>query len=142
MYIEINNNTKFKEIKEVFSDFYPYLLIEFYTRKHDKYESSMDIDLVSPHTTVGNVKKTHVSGLLEILPLNKVADVEREFLQRFGLSVQVFWKNKDVWEETTGMDDLTLKELNEMGRNSSDELILDEYEEGLEEEPEEPPAPL
>lgn len=129
MYIEINDNTKFKEIQEVFSDFYPFLLIEFYTKKHIKYESSMDIDLVLPDTIVSDVKKTHVSALLEILPLNKVADVEKEFQQRFGLSAQVFWKNKDVWQETTDLDDLTLKELTEMARNSSDEQILNEYEE-------------
>jgi len=142
MHIEINDNTKFKEIQEVFSDFYPYLLIEFYTKKHGKYESSMDIDLVLPDISVGDVKKTHVSAVLEILPSNKVADVEKEFQQRFGLSAQVFWKNKDVWQETTDMDDFTLKELNEMARNSSDEQILNEYEEGFSEEPEEPPTPL
>lgn len=142
MYLDINDTTRFEEIKEVFSDFYPYLLLEFYTRKHKKYESSMDIDLVPPGTTVGDIKKTHVSGVLEILPLNKVADVEREFQQRFGLPAQIFWKNKDVWEETTDMDDLTLKELNEMARNSSDELILEEYEKGFEENPDEPPALL
>lgn len=113
----------------MFSDFYPFLLIEFYTKKHIKYESSMDIDLVLPDTIVSDVKKTHVSALLEILPLNKVADVEKEFQQRFGLSAQVFWKNKDVWQETTDLDDLTLKELTEMARNSSDEQILNEYEE-------------
>ena len=129
MYIEINDNTKFKEIQEVFSDFYPFLLIEFYTKKHIKYESSMDIDLVLTDTIVSDVKKTHVSALLEILPLNKVADVEKEFQQRFGLSAQIFWKNKDVWQETTDLDDLTLKELTEMARNSSDEQILNEYEE-------------
>lgn len=57
MHIEINDNTKFKEIQEVFSDFYSFLLIEFFTKKHGKYESSMDIDLVLPDTSVGDVKK-------------------------------------------------------------------------------------
>ena len=79
---------------------------------------------------------------MEIIPLNKVEYVEREFQQRFGLSAQVFWKNKDVWQETNDKDDLTLKELKEMARNSTDEQILEEYEKGLEEKPEEPPNPF
>lgn len=135
MHIEINDNTTFKEIQESFSDFYPYLQLEFYTLGHKKYEESLDIDLVYPGKTIGDVKKTHVSGILEIRPLDTVAQVEQELQMRFGLSAQVFWKDREVWQQTTGMDDLTLKELNEMGRNSSDEFIVSDYEEGFEENP-------
>jgi nitroreductase len=133
MHFEINDTTPFKEIQKTFSDFYPFLQLEFYTRGHQKYEDSLDIDLVYPGTTVGDVKKTHVSGLLEILPLYKVADVEKEFQERFGLPVQVFWNDNNVWRATTDMDDFTLKELNEMGRNSFDDFIVEDYEEGFEE---------
>jgi hypothetical protein len=55
-----------------------------------------------------------------------------EFQNRFGLFAQVFRKEKRSWEQTTGMDDFTLKQLNEFGRNSSDEFILEDYEEGFE----------
>lgn len=135
MHIEINDNTTFKEIQEAFSDFYPYLRLEFYTRQHQKYETSLDIDLVYPGKTIGDVKKTHVSGILEIRPLDTVAGVEMELKQRFGLSAQVFWNDKDVWRQTTGMDDFTLKDLNETGRNSPDEFIVADYEEGFEDNP-------
>lgn len=131
MHIEINDNTTFKEIQESFSDFYPYLQLEFYTRPHQKYGESLDIDLVYPGKTIGDVKKTHVSGILEILPQDTVARVEKELKMRFGLSAQVFWNDKEVWRQTTGMDDFTLKELNEMGRNSSDDYIVSNYEEGI-----------
>ena len=36
------------------------------------------------------------------------------------------------------MDDFTLKELNEMGRNSSDEFIISDYEAGFEDSDEKP----
>ena len=36
------------------------------------------------------------------------------------------------------MDDFTLKELNEFGRNSSDAFIVEDYEESLEEGEEQP----
>jgi hypothetical protein len=55
--------------------------------------------------------------------------VEREFMDRFGLSVQVLSKNGDNWVQTTGTDDFTLKELNEIAMSSSDEYILSDPEE-------------
>ena len=133
MHIDINDNTSLKEIQKVFSDFYPYLRIEFYRKSHKKYEASAENDLIKADTTVGHFKKTHVSGLLEMLPLFKISDVEEEFQRRFGLSAQIFRMEKNGWEQTTGMDDFTLKDVNEMGRNSSDEYIMEDYEEGIEE---------
>ena len=142
MHIDINDTTRLGDIQEVFADFYPYLQLRFYRKQHKKYEASTEEDLLPPELTIAEVRQTHVSGLLEILPLYKTADVEREFSERFALSVQVLRKEKDGWVQTTGMDDFTLKDLNEFGKNSSDELIVEEYEEGFEEIPEEPPAPL
>jgi len=133
MHIEINDNTTLREIQEVFSDFYPYLQLEFYKQPHKLYEASKEKDLIYPGKTIAGIKQTHISGLLEIMPLNKAAEVEKEFLKRFGLSVQIFRKEKNDWVQTTGMDDFTLKELNELSRNSSDEFIMADYESGFEE---------
>jgi hypothetical protein len=138
MHIEINDNTALCEIQEVFSAFYPYLKIEFYSKRHKKYEASDEICQIDPNILIGDIKATHISGVLEILPLYKVSEVEKEFQQRFGLSVQILSKEKNGWEQTTGMDDFILKELNEIGRNSSDEFIVEDYEEGFEEREEKP----
>lgn len=129
MYIEINDNTKLSDIKEVFSNFYPYLKMEFYKMPHKKYEASENDYLIQASKKISDVKHTHVSGLLEMIPSSKVADIEKEFLERFGLSVQIFRKEKNEWEQTKNSDDFTLKELNELGRNSSDEFIVSDYEE-------------
>lgn len=141
MHIEINDSTSLREIQTVFSAFYPYLKLAFYKKAHEKYAASKAIDCIDPDMHMGDMMQTHVAGLLEILPLSKVADVENEFQRRFGLSAQVLRKTGDGWEQTTGMDDFNLKELNEMGRNSSDEFIVEDYEEGFE-EPEEKPGKL
>jgi len=138
MHIEINDNTTLREIQEVFAAFYPYLKIEFYSKRHKKYEESDEASQIDPNILIGDIKATHISGVLEIRPLYKVADVEKEFQQRFGLSVQVLKKEKSKWEQTTGMDSFTLKELNEMGRSSSDEFIISEYEKGFTESEEKP----
>lgn len=128
MHIEINDTTSLGEIQDVFSDFYPYLKLEFYHKPHKKYEASSGITCIHPDSRVGDIKKAHTSGILEILPANIVADVEKEMYERFGLSAQVLRKTGEDWEQTTGMDDFTLKELNEFGRSSSDEFILRDIE--------------
>lgn len=138
MHIEINDKTLLKDIQDVFSDFYPYLKIEFYNTRHRKYESSLQADLIDPSTFVGSLRHKHVSGVLEIQPYFKVADVEHELQSHFKLSVQVFNKEKNGWMQTTGTDDFTLKELNQIGRNSSDEFIISDYEESFEEDSENP----
>jgi len=138
MYIGINDKTSLREIQEAFSAFYPYLKLEFYSKRHGKYESSDELFLIEPNILIGDIKAAHISGILEMLPLSKVFDVEKEFQDRFGLSVQVLRKEKEFWQQTTGMDDFTLKEANEFGRNSSDEFIVEDYEQGLKEGQEEP----
>jgi hypothetical protein len=137
MHIEINDNTSLRAIQQVFSDFYPYLKIEFFSKRHKKYEASDEANLIDPEIRVGDIKARHVDGVLEIHPLSKVADLEKEFQHRFGLSVQVCRKEKNGWEQTTGMDDFSLKDLNEFGRESSDAFILADPEEEDVEEAEE-----
>lgn len=132
MYIEINDNTTLREIMDVFSDYYPYLKLSFYKNPHKKYEESKESDLIADSRLIDQIKHTHVSGLIEMTPLNKVKDVEKEFMDRFGLSVQVLRKAKDEWVQTTGMDDFTLKDVNQYSKDSQDQVIISEYEQGFE----------
>jgi hypothetical protein len=132
MHIEINDNTTLREIQGAFTDFYPYLQLEFYKHPHKKYEASSERGLIYPGRTIGEIKQTHISGIIEMQPWYKVTSVELEFQNRFGLPVQILRKEKDKWVQTTGMDDFTLKQLNEMGRNSSDEFVVTDYDEGFE----------
>ena len=135
MHIDINDNTTLGSIGRTFADFYPNLKIEFFKNPHQKYEPSPLADMYhEPDTTIGDIRETHISSLLEIQPWYKIGQVEKEFLQRFGLSVQIFFREKDKWRQTTGMDDLTLKYLNILSRNSSDEIVLSELDPESEEE--------
>ena len=126
MHIEVNDNTTIRSIQETFSNFYPYLQIHFYRKPHLAFGLSDESDLIYAGKTIGEVKQTHLSSLLEILPVSKAADIEKEFLKRLGLSVQILVWQKNIWSQTTGLDDFSIKELNELGRSSSDEFILSE----------------
>ena len=58
--------------------------------------------------------------------------MEKEFQDRIGIEVQIFKKEKDSWEQTTGLDNISIKDLNILGRNSSDEFIVVDYDESFE----------
>jgi hypothetical protein len=126
MHLDINDNTRLSEIQEVFANFYPYLRIRFFREGHKRYESSPETEELDPQQTIGELKQTHTSGLLEMQPSSTIASVENEFLRRFSLSVQIYQKQGENWLQTTGVDSFTLKEANELGRNSEDEFILEE----------------
>ena len=128
MHIEINDNTTLREIGKAFSDFYPFLKIEFFKIPHRKYELSKGEEIAGPEKTIGEIRKTHLSSQLEIQPWHTVAEVEQAFQKSFGLSVQIFKKVNGNWVQTTGMDDLKLKDLNVLSRNAADEYILSEMD--------------
>lgn len=128
MHIEITDNTRIGEISNTFANYYPYLKICFFKTPHRKYALSDEAEMLDPARTIGEVRQTHVSALLEIQPWYKVSQVEQEFQNRFGLPVQLFLKVNNQWQQTTGMDDVSLKDLNLLSRNGSDEYILSEME--------------
>jgi hypothetical protein len=141
MHILITQETVLREIQEAFSNYFPFLKIEFYRSPHKIYKASPESDQLDLSFRVGDLDEKIVTGQLQLLPHYKVSDVEKEFQDRFGISVQIFRQQKDSWEQTTGMDDFTLKQLNEFGRDSSDEKIVSDYEQGFV-EPEERPEKL
>lgn len=132
MNISVNDTTTLRDIQRVFSNFYPYLKLAFFRTPHKKYESSSEDKLLFPDTTLSAVLHTHVSGVFEIRPIYRVADVEQEFQKRFGLAVQILIKERSQWKQTTGMDDFTLKELNELSRSYSDEYLIEEQHRNME----------
>ena len=132
MHLEINDNTLLADIQRTFKNYYPYLSISFYKNPHNKYEPSNEKDRIPLSKKISEIKKTHVSTLIEILPTYSVAQVEKEFKERIGLFVQILKKEKDQWEQSTGLDNLCLKDLNILGQNSSDEFVVQDYDEKFE----------
>ncbi len=135
MHIEINDHTSLSEIESVFNNHFPYLHLKFYRGKHDKFQPSYKKMLLEMNWTIGEIRKTHLSTVLEIRPTEKVSQFEREFQNRIGFSVQVLGMGPIDWEQSTGLDMLNLHDLNIISRNASDEYVVEEYEESLNEMP-------
>jgi hypothetical protein len=134
MHIQLHDHITLKEIKTVFSDYYPYLKLEFYAVPHRVFESSAAWDVLPDDKRLMEIKEGHIDGLIDIQPTEKVATLEFEFQQRFGLPAQVLRLEKREWVQTTGMDSFTLKDVNEFSKNDSDEYLVEDYDEGFDEQ--------
>ena len=141
MHIDINNTITVKEVEDVFSNYFPYLRIEFYHHPHKKYRPSEEADKVESGTRIAERQAIHKQGRVDILPSTRVTEVEKSFQEDYGLFVQILKMEGEEWEQTVAMDDFTLGQLNEFSRDSSDEEIIEDYTEGLI-EPEEKPDTL
>ena len=134
MVIDINDTTTIREIEGLFSTEYPYLNITFIHQVHDPGDEFLKQKAIPVDTTIGEIKKTHTSALIEIQPGNTIADIEKEFRQRFGLLVEILRKSDSHWILPAGADQLTLREQNELGRAASEHIIHPDYDTKIEDD--------
>jgi hypothetical protein len=109
-----------KDIKKQFNCLFPYLKLEFFSEPHVVGQGSPFVKMIPPSTLLGEICGILREGEITIKPDLSVKEVEQTFQHRFGLPVQVFRRQKDVWLETTNTDYLTLAEQNDMGRRASE----------------------
>lgn len=119
MKITINDHRKIFAIQKEFSEMFPYLKIEFFSKPHKVGAPSPKKLMKSPSKTIGECRKSHKEGSVIITPGMTVADLERAFNDIYGLSVQVFRKSGKVWLETTVTDNWTLEKQNKEGEELS-----------------------
>lgn len=116
MILSIQDDITIREIQEKFCLYYPFLKIEFYRHPHGRLEYSSEKEQYSCKKSLGQIRQRHNNGMLEIHGWYKTGDVEQVFNEDFGLYVQVFRREGDVWIQTAGTDDLSLEEQDEIGR--------------------------
>jgi hypothetical protein len=121
-------------IQSEFNQAYPYLKIEFFQGEHQTNMLSSKMDMISGENLVGKFVKINNPGEIDIGGGRTVAQVERDFADKFGLSAQVFRKSGGLWIETSKSDDWTLDRQNEEGSLSCRENSTKTFEEKLEED--------
>jgi hypothetical protein len=123
MIVEINDTKTLSAIATEFSAYYPFLKIEFYDEPHRWQQESARKHLLPYDKTIGEIRKKHNPGAMEIHSWNKTGVVEQKFAKGFGLNVQIFRLQGDVWVQTVGTDEITLEEQNEIGRKTTVDLL-------------------
>ncbi len=119
MKILINDNRKIHAIQKDFTAQFPYLKIEFFAKPHKAGGGSSKKTMKVSADTLGECRTIHNTGTLTITPQMTVANLEQNFMDVYGLSVQVFRKSGKVWLETTVTDNWTLEEQNNQGESLS-----------------------
>jgi hypothetical protein len=109
--IHINDDRKIKEIQDEFSEHFPNLKIEFYSKEHETGEGTPG-RVIDPEHTIGEARTKQNEGDISINGHTKVSTLEENFHDIFGLNVQVFRKSGNVWLQTTVTDEWTLAEQN------------------------------
>ena len=119
MKIQINDHRKIFAIQEEFQKIFSFLKIEFFAKPHKVGAPSSKKLMKHSSKTLGECRSVHNKGTLTIVPQMTVAELEQNFADVYGLSVQVFRKSGNAWLETSVTDKWTLEQQNILGEELS-----------------------
>ncbi len=115
MKITINDLRKISAIQKEFTEVFPYLKLQFLVKPHTKSGVSPKKQLENDSKTLGECRTVHTKGHIVIGPTMTAGDIEEQFRDRYGLSVQVFRKSGKSWLETSATGEWTLEKQNSEG---------------------------
>lgn len=115
MKLTINDQQSIEQVRNSFNKEFPFLKLEFFSKRHELGEASSLQFLIRKDVTLKECRTVHHSGEVTITPEMKVSELEQLLWTDFGLGVQVFRKSGKVWLETILTDTWTLAEQNAEG---------------------------
>ena len=114
----IDNSKKIKDLQMEFHRVFPHLKLEFYEGSHREGEASPARQQLDKERLIDEVRSVHSEGNLHIREEMSVSELERLFLEKFGLNAQVFRRSGTLWLQTSATDNWTLAEQNRKGGHS------------------------
>jgi hypothetical protein len=111
-------------VKNQFHLEFPYLKLEFFSKRHKTFEATKQSLIIKDNIPLKEL--TAKEGNLEVHKDMTVEELEKSFLVKFGLNVQVFRKSGKSWLETTITDKWTLEKQNTQGEELD---VLNQYDE-------------
>jgi hypothetical protein len=124
MTLSINATTTIADVQAAFSQEFPSLKVEFFTRPHDVGESTWSKYMVfNKQERFGKLAAFKGNDVpFELNGAMTVAAFEQNFQKYFGLGVQVFRKSMGTWLITSTTDNWTLAAQNAQGQESATTL--------------------
>lgn len=116
MKITLDDNKKLCEIQKEFNKHFPFLKLEFFESKSAMKGIFSKKNLIQDtDKTLKEIAWKNKSGDMNISSSQKVHDVEKQFVEKFGIYIQVFRKSHNCWLLTNATDNWTLFEQNKRG---------------------------
>ncbi|WP_207492406.1 hypothetical protein [Aridibaculum aurantiacum] len=114
MELNINNDTVVKNLQAQFNNLYPYLKIEFLAapKRQNGYSRAEKVPASATFRALYTLDK---EVAIDVNRNRTVAEVEHDFKENTGLSIQLYRKSGNVWIETSLTDDWTLGRQNDAG---------------------------
>jgi len=113
MKLVLQNKLTLSEIKTKFTEHFPYLKLEVYKISKEQPETASYYRLkenIPINLNERNNNKFEIDGNMTVI------DLEKLFLDKLNLNIQVFRKSGKLWLETTYTDEWTLDKQNEQGK--------------------------
>ena len=93
MKIEVNSNMAIKDLKKQFHDYFEFLKIEFFSKKHSYGESSNKKSIYEATTPLKSISNKIKDLVIEFDDHTSVQAFEKKFYDTLGLNIQVFRKS-------------------------------------------------
>lgn len=119
MILKIESDKTIALIQQEFNTAFPFLKIEFFKNGKTLQRMYTTKQLVNNEATLAAARLTSVQGEILVADTMTVKELEQDFFNSFGLTVQVFRKSGRLWLETTMTDNWTLKQQNQHGKEIS-----------------------
>lgn len=116
--MKIHPNLTIEQVVNEFSSKFPGLKLELYSEEHKEGENSAPSSMLDHSKKLKEINPSLSEVELILDPQMKVADLENEFKNTFGLNVQVFRRSNKLWLQTSATDNWTLEVQNRKGQHS------------------------
>jgi hypothetical protein len=117
MRLLINGDKLVRDVQQEFAIAYPFLKIEFFRNMGLQNEQALKQNQIKHDQKLSAAKSHSIeNGDLLIDDMMSVTDLEKAFMDRFGLRTQVFRRSGNIWLETSITDGWSLKQQNDLGR--------------------------
>lgn len=121
MLLGINDHKTISELQDKFNECFPHLKIEFYDKRHKIKQASPESQRITEDKLIGDIRKKHNTGIMEIKSWDKTGDIEQQFKEAYGLFVQIFRQEDGRWIQSAKSDALTLAEQSNASNSAIEE---------------------
>ena len=116
-YMIIDGKQTIADLKNLFNRSFPFLKIEFFRETCVNGKVNPKNKMITTNEVIVPLQRTMHLGKIAFTKQTTVGELEENFLNKFGICLQVFRKSGNIWLETTSTDDWTLEQQNEEGRS-------------------------
>ncbi|HPH86447.1 MAG TPA: hypothetical protein PLC48_13345 [Ferruginibacter sp.] len=118
MNLHIKTESFLKEIQAAFNQHYPYLKIEFFSKRHADRKLSPETAKLDNGKTIRDAAVFFDPADISINADRTVSALEKDFWIQFGLAIQVYRNSNGLWLETSATDTWSLDQQNRAGEAS------------------------